>query len=481
MNRYYPGKTDRIAIIGAGPAGIHMASLLKKRGFDNVLILEQSDRIGGKSLTQMLDGVPHEMGTCYLHPLYTRVRELMAEYGISPDTKPGGRNARRHIISEFIVGPQEGPLDLGEWLLAAIEQETLPEWLWWAPDKLQGLSLLHAIHRYNKLHESILGSYEGSLPPQPSGEAMRQMNMTFMEFLRHHGLEAMIPLLRLSHSAQGYGLLETVPVLYGLWWNSPGVMLAFLESGKNPDKPVITMIPDGYESLWRAIRKTDDIDVQPGTRIESVSRSDDGVTIAFNCDGESATAEFDFLIIASDLQASLDYLDDPSEEESLLFTALDPEQLITTLVRAKSDTPGAVIEYWPDMLRPGFPGRLYCIRNSRQCFEPDADDVGSNVYVTYQYLERGREHEMEGLAAQLVRDMEEMAGLEDIEIIGEQHKWPYFARFTQDSINQGFPWRLFESQGKRRTWYVGASACFESVHDVVGYNHQVVDKYLSGP
>ena len=38
--------TDFIGIIGAGPSGIHMAYLLKKRGFKNVKILEASNQIG---------------------------------------------------------------------------------------------------------------------------------------------------------------------------------------------------------------------------------------------------------------------------------------------------------------------------------------------------------------------------------------------------------------------------------------------------
>ena len=40
-------KDQKIAAIGAGPAGIHMASQLKKRGYTNVTILEKSGMIGG--------------------------------------------------------------------------------------------------------------------------------------------------------------------------------------------------------------------------------------------------------------------------------------------------------------------------------------------------------------------------------------------------------------------------------------------------
>ena len=38
--------TDSIGIIGAGPSGIHMAYLLKNKGFTDITILEASDQIG---------------------------------------------------------------------------------------------------------------------------------------------------------------------------------------------------------------------------------------------------------------------------------------------------------------------------------------------------------------------------------------------------------------------------------------------------
>lgn len=72
---------DSIGIIGASPAGIHMAYLLKKKGFTNVEVLENSDRIGGKSNTIMHCSVPQEMGICYLSPDYEKnIIELVNKF-----------------------------------------------------------------------------------------------------------------------------------------------------------------------------------------------------------------------------------------------------------------------------------------------------------------------------------------------------------------------------------------------------------------
>ena len=40
-------KNDSIVIVGADFTGIHMALLLKNRGFTNVQILERENRVGG--------------------------------------------------------------------------------------------------------------------------------------------------------------------------------------------------------------------------------------------------------------------------------------------------------------------------------------------------------------------------------------------------------------------------------------------------
>ena len=73
----------RIVIVGGGPAGVHMSACLAAKGYKNVTLLEAEAEVGGKSLT-MYDpsqpDVPHELGTCYMSPGYTLIRNLLDEY-----------------------------------------------------------------------------------------------------------------------------------------------------------------------------------------------------------------------------------------------------------------------------------------------------------------------------------------------------------------------------------------------------------------
>ena len=71
---------------------------------------------------------------------------------------------------------------------------------------------------------------------------------------------------------------------------------------------------------------------------------------------------------------------------------------------------------------------------------------------------------------------EEMANQKvDNASVQQQFAWPYFHHFPSSSVSN--VWRLYEMQGSRKTMWIGASASFESVHDVINYNLQILDRF----
>jgi cation diffusion facilitator CzcD-associated flavoprotein CzcO len=89
-----PSKGDDILIVGAGLSGIHMAYELRKRGFENVEIIEAKDRIGGK-----INGGPGpfnsvDTGALLLTPDYNHLLGLMAEFNVSVDSSLSRFDAR---------------------------------------------------------------------------------------------------------------------------------------------------------------------------------------------------------------------------------------------------------------------------------------------------------------------------------------------------------------------------------------------------
>ena len=61
-----PTPNEKVCIVGAGPAGLHMALSLKDKGYRNIRILEKTGRHGGKSYDTIIDGLYRPQGTIYL-------------------------------------------------------------------------------------------------------------------------------------------------------------------------------------------------------------------------------------------------------------------------------------------------------------------------------------------------------------------------------------------------------------------------------
>ncbi|MFM9045117.1 MAG: FAD-dependent oxidoreductase, partial [Solirubrobacterales bacterium] len=71
MNEGHPG---RVAVVGAGLAGLRCAGLLIERGFE-VDVFEASDRVGGRVRTDEVDGFLLDRGFQVLLTSYPEARE----------------------------------------------------------------------------------------------------------------------------------------------------------------------------------------------------------------------------------------------------------------------------------------------------------------------------------------------------------------------------------------------------------------------
>ena len=158
LNYTIPGPksySDKIGIVGAGPAGIHMALLLKQKGFKSVEVLESSDRIGGKSYTIMHRDVPHEMGTCYLSPDYeTNIIPLVNKYVPGDLIKLVTGSVTLDGNTPFVNFNLYAGLFVSR--LINTNNQTI----------IRG-HILNSMRTYIRLHNSLLGEYDGEIPPEP--------------------------------------------------------------------------------------------------------------------------------------------------------------------------------------------------------------------------------------------------------------------------------------------------------------------------
>ena len=76
-----PRRVD-VVIVGAGLAGLSAARRLIRHG-QTVVVLEARDRVGGRTLTQTVGGIPVDLGAQWVGPQQTRVLELAHELGVT--------------------------------------------------------------------------------------------------------------------------------------------------------------------------------------------------------------------------------------------------------------------------------------------------------------------------------------------------------------------------------------------------------------
>ena len=83
-----PQKTGRVCVVGAGPAGLHMALRLKGKGYTRGDLLEKTLRVGGKCLNIEHGGIPNPQGALFAVASYfDNFIPLAEKYGVGEVVK----------------------------------------------------------------------------------------------------------------------------------------------------------------------------------------------------------------------------------------------------------------------------------------------------------------------------------------------------------------------------------------------------------
>ncbi|CAE8669412.1 unnamed protein product [Polarella glacialis] len=279
------GPHSRIVIVGGGPSGIHMASALIKRGFTNVTVLDkgdspnETDLVYGKTHTHYEEATgdtPHEMGTCYLSNSYRNIPRLVEEY-LGPDQLfvPGGDLYDGQMVAapELDKTLDQEPMyfsDLG-WLSDLYKANRYSKWF--LPGYVRGaFNAGKALIRYTLLRRSIIGDTYHELPPEPTTEQLKYLNMTFAELLIKHDMAEVVDGTCIGFGS--YGFAFSVPALYGLWFVTPGDLQSLITEKLIPTTraSAVRSIKNGYGSLWKAMVEKDGIDIRFNSEVVHIDR-----------------------------------------------------------------------------------------------------------------------------------------------------------------------------------------------------------------
>ncbi len=416
-----PKSPLRIAILGAGPAGLSMAKMLIEAGGFAPTVIEKSNRIGGKSETVSLSDTVSELGTCYASSAHKHTNRWTRELGLQQVYLTG---EQRYDNRDFVSYIKDGA----------------------------GPPLLYQLAKYEILRRRFIDKISSQTPSpdllkmaaEPIDVWLNARNLQKIERFMHRGVGTM-----------GYGFTDTTPALHALRWiDSKLIISGARKTLRAPDI--------GWQPFWEKLAEP--ITVKRSTKTKSISRTHAGITLHTD-DGDF---DFDYLVttIAPD---EFNALVEPTELEIEIANSIEWAGYTSCL---------AVVENWfTDWQTEGYstavtgPDRDGKIVAAR--FEGSYPDLGGNVYfignALYGY---SRAEYSEILSADL---MDKGASLK---AILHYRPWKYFPRYNPSAIRNNLLTKMRLCQGQSRTFHSGAAFSHEAVSNITVHNAQLVEKLI---
>ena len=408
----------RIAIIGAGPAGLSAAMELAELGYRNVVVFEKEPQVGGKCRSFIHEGRAYDLGANLTTPRYTSIRPLAAKLGLTPRTI-----AERRIVN------------LSDETFASLADASVLEKL-----VVRGGASLYAQLRHltGIDRDGYAGLRDGVERP-------------FSAWLDRHGLGRFRELFEVLFVAYGYGRMLDLPAAYALKFFDPIHLDASVDIVLGQPVPFTTDFVEGFAELWARVVAHWGIDVRLSASVQAIHRSPRGVSVRWtDASGVSHDDPFDKLVLACPLQSTPSFLDvSPAEAE--LFSQIRTNEYFVTLARIKGVPDVSTYVYpYARQVTPGWPTVFY---------PPVADDDG--LFVFYAYGGDGVDTDVVRARIREVVADEAFRG-ELVEFVHTE-RWEYFPHVSSEAMRAGFYDRLEALQGEWHTYYVGELLSFTLV------------------
>jgi len=291
-----------------------------------------------------------------------------------------------------------------------------------------------------------------------------------------------------AQTAQGYGFIDTIPALYGLWWLDSELIEAYLKSAIGGPK-VPTIITGGFSSLWQNMYYQDKLEVEFNVQITEIRRNTEPhlpkIQITYKQANQIHHKEYDWLFVAAPLPDIVPLFTNPQKFELEVAKALHPVTIITHLIDAGDENDYSkddeAILSWPDSLISSGQGNLCTVRNTAKAIMDRTDiamPLGRYSYVTYQLYDRMINQEEAEKSTLIMKKNLTDYGFTKIDVI-ESRPRTYFYHFDLEGLHvKHYPWKILEYQGNLSTIFIGASVSFESMNDVVNYNFMLTEQYF---
>ncbi|MCV7197379.1 FAD-dependent oxidoreductase [Mycobacterium angelicum] len=438
----------RIAIVGAGPAGLAAAVKLRDLGYRDVKIFEKADRVGGKAMSVEVDGRHYDLGAVLISDRCRHAMELAKRYGLQLSSLSGTRSV----------------VDLANQRWADIVDAHAEKYS--ARQRLIMLARAqHYVSKYRRFFDRPGFAFTGF----PELESLRQeIAQPMSDWARANKLELLLPAWEPAVANMGYGPYSSVAAQYLLKYMlchpRMSVRQALWTMVSRRAAPMLSFT-SGYQALFEAVAR--DFDVTTGTTITRICRSQDGVII--HCAGHAEPQRFDKVLLAMPLDAAADLLADDTpaglaEETASVFKRLEYTEYYGTLAESSALFDDAEMHFAYGAEQLGHAGGHSSIR-------PWSD---SKLRVFYHYGDPDNPWNADAAVDRLRRDLAHV-GISLGSVLHTQ-QWRYFPRFSCADVAAGLYDRADALQGKLNTYFLGSAMAFEMVEHTIDFSYHMVQR-----
>lgn len=483
-------KNLRIAIIGGGPAGLSAAMYLEKKGYENYVIYEKTDHVGGKCHSPVHNGKRYEMGAIMGVPSYYAVHDIEEFAGVTHDGPklnrnykyPDGRVDYRWDTADAMKSPAKFFFKHPK---AAIHLKKLAKQI-----KKFGEILEKDYKGYDVAgHRGVAeGRYEGFAvtpgrePVSGVNPNLKDLAMPFKQFCEKVGCPLVQEVWIQPFTSFGYGYFDEIPAAYVLKYLDFKTMMDFVAVN-------LWTWKDGTQSIYEALNAHLKHQAVLNSNVEKVVRGEK-VTITVNGKEEV----FDKIIITAPLQIateknpldnpvakSLDTWLDVNEEERELFSKIDYERYDTQALMIQKDKYPDVSYYIVDNMVPEKLGHVmvYYRRWEGETDQP----IVTYTLRHHKTFNGGKELDYEKTKKVVREDMNKVGATIDTTQgkDGEIYEFQtyYFPHVYSEDYAAGWYDKVEAMQGKNNTYYAGEIMSFGDMDETVEYSHDLIERFFA--
>ena len=424
---------QRIAILGAGAAGLSAAEALKLKGYKHVTLFERSDHAGGKCLSVDVNLKSYELGAGILTANNIIPLRLAKKYNVPI-----------------------APADFGHSIMVNKNGKRLPK-----RSLILKLKVLwQLVFRYRR----ILNKYK-ELEHPGFHNLHPSVTVPFGQFAKENKITNLADVFSLFLTGFGYCYADHVPTAYVLKYANRATIVSYF-------KKQVYVFPKGMQGLWTRVAKEHDI--RFNTVITKITRAE-SITI----DTKAGSEQFDRLIVTTHLD-EMPLLMDMKPQEQTLFKKikyLDYQTILCTVNHFVEETGYVPENFISD--RAGHPVFWYY----RQVGEPVYSfyvltdrDMSGEVINESELFNQAKAFDETRVIDNLKNFVGEMGA--QIESVHQFVHWKYFPHVDAEEMNNGFYDKLENMQGSQHTYYAGEILNFSCVGFTSEYAEYIVNRYF---